>query len=90
MLCYQNQSTCLFQAHIAIAEYEAKHAMDKKVTVLTQNVDGLHATAGSKNVIELHGSLFKTRCTKCNQVLVNTDSPICEVNIVMLTVVNSS
>ncbi|XP_047035464.1 NAD-dependent protein deacylase sirtuin-5, mitochondrial-like [Helicoverpa zea] len=63
--------------HIAIASYEARHVSDKKVTVITQNVDGLHARAGTKNIIELHGNLFKTRCTKCNEVLVNTDSPIC-------------
>ncbi|CAH0605868.1 unnamed protein product [Chrysodeixis includens] len=63
--------------HIAIAQYEARHKNDKKVTVVTQNFDGLHAKAGSSRVIELHGNLFKTRCTKCNEVLVNTDSPIC-------------
>ncbi|XP_063619766.1 NAD-dependent protein deacylase-like [Cydia splendana] len=63
--------------HIAIAQYEAKHP-DKTVTVITQNVDGLHARAGTKNLLELHGSLYKTRCTKCKEVLVNTDSPICK------------
>ncbi|CAB3239435.1 unnamed protein product [Arctia plantaginis] len=63
--------------HIAIAKYAQRHAADKKVTVVTQNIDGLHSRAGAKNVIELHGTLFKTRCTKCNEVLVNTDSPIC-------------
>ncbi|CAK1546265.1 unnamed protein product [Leptosia nina] len=63
--------------HIAIANFEAKHA-DKKITVITQNVDGLHARAGTKNLIELHGNLYKTRCTKCKEVLVNFDSPICE------------
>ncbi|XP_075972048.1 NAD-dependent protein deacylase sirtuin-5, mitochondrial-like [Anticarsia gemmatalis] len=63
--------------HIAIAQYEARHAKNKKVTVITQNVDGLHTRAGTKNLIELHGNLFKTRCTKCSEVLVNTDSPIC-------------
>jgi len=43
-----------------------------------QNIDGLHKRAGSSNIIELHGNLFKTRCTKCGDVSVNTDSPICE------------
>lgn len=47
--------------------------------MITQNVDGLHARAGSKSLVELHGNLYKTRCTKCKEVLVNTDSPICEV-----------
>ncbi|XP_041970237.1 NAD-dependent protein deacylase-like [Aricia agestis] len=64
--------------HIAIAEFESKHGENKQVTVITQNVDGLHARAGTKNLIELHGNLYKTRCTKCKQVLENHDSPICE------------
>lgn len=64
--------------HIAIAKYEEKYGSEKSITVITQNVDGLHARAGTKNLIELHGNLYKTRCTKCKEVLVNTDSPICE------------
>ena len=35
------------------------------VTVVTQNIDGLHQAAGSKNVLELHGSLWKLRCDRC-------------------------
>ncbi|KAF4522692.1 hypothetical protein B566_EDAN012709 [Ephemera danica] len=62
-------------AHIAVAECEERG--DRHVTVITQNIDGLHQTAGSKNVIELHGSLFKTRCLKCGDVAPNKDSPIC-------------
>ncbi|KAH9635479.1 hypothetical protein HF086_015479 [Spodoptera exigua] len=46
--------------HLAIAQYEAKHGADKKITVITQNVDGLHARAGTSELIELHGNLFKT------------------------------
>ncbi|XP_047510604.1 NAD-dependent protein deacylase-like [Pieris napi] len=65
--------------HMAIAKYESNHSSDKNVTIITQNVDGLHARAGTKNLIELHGNLYKTRCTKCKEVLVNFDSPICEV-----------
>ncbi|XP_047528854.1 NAD-dependent protein deacylase-like [Vanessa atalanta] len=64
--------------HIAIAKFEMKYGVEKKVTVITQNVDGLHERAGTKNLIELHGNLFKTRCTKCKEVLANTDIPICE------------
>lgn len=67
------------KGHIAIAEYEAKHhGHGKTITVITQNVDGLHARAGTKNLIELHGNLYKTRCTKCKEVKINNDSPICE------------
>jgi NAD-dependent protein deacetylase/lipoamidase len=35
------------------------------VTVITQNIDGLHQSAGSSNVIELHGSLWRVRCQGC-------------------------
>jgi NAD-dependent deacetylase len=49
-------------AHIAIAEL-GKY---KDVHVLTQNVDGLHRLAGSKKIIELHGNIYRARCTKCS------------------------
>ncbi|XP_045765595.1 NAD-dependent protein deacylase-like [Maniola jurtina] len=64
--------------HLAIADYEKRNEGKKKITIITQNVDGLHKRAGTINLIELHGNLYKTRCTKCKEVLVNTDSPICE------------
>jgi len=44
-------------AHRAIAKLE-------RAVVVTQNVDGLHARAGSRDIIELHGSLFRVRCTR--------------------------
>ena len=66
-------------AHIAIAEFEKKmESKNKKVVVVTQNIDELHRKAGSKNLVELHGSLFKTRCTSCGEIKENRDSPICE------------
>jgi len=48
--------------HFAIAEFEKY----KEVIVLTQNIDGLHQRAGSTNVLELHGSIIRIKCTKCN------------------------
>ncbi|XP_046456725.1 NAD-dependent protein deacylase [Daphnia pulex] len=66
-------------AHNAIAEFQ--HRMTKEgrhVSVITQNIDELHQRAGSVNVLELHGSLFKTRCLKCKKIEPNHDSPICE------------
>lgn len=36
--------------------------------LVTQNVDGLHARAGSRNIIEMHGSLLITRCTECGEI----------------------
>ena len=50
------------KAHIALARLEA---MGKISTVITQNVDGLHYRAGSKNVIDLHGILEKVICIEC-------------------------
>lgn len=44
-------------AHVALAQLE----YDYKVTIVTQNIDDLHERAGSKNVIHLHGELFKVR-----------------------------
>lgn len=74
------------QGHKAIAQFEANHERDKSVTVITLNVDDLHSRAGTKNLIELHGNLYKTRCTKCKEVLVNKDSPICKVRNELLLV----
>ena len=37
-------------------------------TLVTQNVDGLHRVAGSRNLLEIHGSLYRTRCTGCRAV----------------------
>lgn len=66
-------------AHYALAKFEEKLKNEgKRLVVITQNVDELHKRAGSKNIIELHGSLFKTRCTKCHHTCDNYDSPICE------------
>ena len=44
--------------------------------VITQNVDGLHHSAGTQNLSELHGNIWKVRCTVCNQVSENTEIPL--------------
>jgi NAD-dependent deacetylase len=48
--------------HTAIAQLEKY----KEIVVLTQNIDGLHQRAGSTNVLELHGSIIRIKCTVCN------------------------
>ncbi len=48
--------------HTSIAQLEKY----KEVVVLTQNIDGLHQRAGSTNVLELHGSIIRIKCTVCN------------------------
>ena len=46
----------VLQAHSAIAECEDRLAKQgRRLVVITQNIDGLHARAGSKNILELHG-----------------------------------
>ena len=52
------------RAHKALAALEAS---GKLKAVITQNIDGLHQKAGSKNVFELHGSVLRNYCTKCGQ-----------------------
>lgn len=49
-------------AHIALATLEQTK---KDFTLITQNVDGLHRLAGSRQLLELHGSIWQLRCTKC-------------------------
>ncbi len=50
--------------HLALAKLEQE---GKLRSVLTQNIDGLHQKAGSKNVIELHGTTLKNYCMKCGK-----------------------
>ena len=50
-------------AHITLAKLEERK---KLKAVITQNIDGLHQMAGSKNVYELHGSVHRNYCMKCN------------------------
>ena len=51
-------------AHLALAKLEQ---MGKLTAVVTQNIDGLHQAAGSKKVLELHGSVLRNYCMKCGK-----------------------
>ena len=51
-------------AHLKLAELEAS---GKLKAVITQNIDGLHQAAGSKNVLELHGSIHRNYCQRCGK-----------------------
>lgn len=68
-------------AHIKLAELEKA---GKLTAVVTQNIDGLHQQAGSKEVLELHGSVHRNYCTKCGkffdlQYIVDAkDVPLCD------------
>ena len=67
--------------HIKLAELEKD---GKLKAVVTQNIDGLHQKAGSKNVFELHGSVYRNYCMKCHkfydgEYMFNCNGvPICE------------
>ena len=52
------------RAHLKLAELEQK---GKLRAVVTQNIDGLHQAAGSKNVLELHGSILRAYCSRCGR-----------------------
>lgn len=51
------------KAHYFLAKLDKK----KDLTIITQNIDGLHQIAGSTKVIELHGSIHRNYCTKCGR-----------------------
>ena len=69
------------KAHKALAVLEQKN---KLKAIITQNIDNLHQMAGSKKVYELHGSVHRNYCTKCNkfytvnELLKIKDYPYCE------------
>lgn len=70
------------EAHKVLAELEK---IGKVKAVITQNIDGLHQIAGSKNVLELHGSVHRNYCVKCNksfdlEYIINSDKliPVCD------------
>lgn len=65
---YRDKMLCLTAepnaAHKKLVELEQK---GKLSAVVTQNIDGLHQKAGSKNVFELHGSIHRNYCTQCHK-----------------------
>lgn len=50
--------------HFALAELEKRA---ERFTLITQNVDGLHDVAGSRNIVKLHGDIWVTRCIRCGK-----------------------
>src|SRR4051812_33114841 len=64
---YHNRRQVMYEAepnagHKALSEIE--HSLDQFL-LLTQNIDGLHQKAGTDNIIELHGNVWRLRCTNC-------------------------
>lgn len=60
-------------AHHALVELEQRV---ERFWLITQNVDGLHPDAGSRKLSEIHGNIWKVRCTQCWQVHTNRQVPI--------------
>lgn len=70
-------------AHLFLARLEKEN---KDITIITQNIDGLHQKAGSKNVIELHGSILRNYCTKCGRsydldFILKSEIPYCPIPV---------
>lgn len=61
-------------AHTLIAELESQRP--EAITVITQNIDGLHQLAGSRTVHELHGSLWRVRCDACGATHEGREVPL--------------
>lgn len=69
------------RAHVALAKLERE---GKVKAVVTQNIDGLHQAAGSREVLELHGSVHRNYCTRCGRfyslddILKADGVPVCD------------
>ena len=64
---------CLPHAgHKLISDLEKSH---ENVWIITQNIDGMHQRAGSKNIVELHGSVWRLRCDHC-EVVIDDHNPV--------------
>ncbi|MDE6906150.1 MAG: NAD-dependent protein deacylase [Lachnospiraceae bacterium] len=82
---YRDKMLCLSAkpntAHLKLAELEAA---GKLKAVITQNIDGLHQAAGSREVLELHGSVHRNYCQSCGKLfdadyILNTKNiPLCD------------
>ena len=61
--------------HYALAELESSVP---HLTLVTQNIDGLHQMGGSTNITEMHGNIWQIRCTKCGEIEQNFQVPLPE------------
>ena len=82
---YKDKLNCLNVEPNIIHKYMVKLEKSGKLkAIITQNIDGLHTKAGSTNVLELHGTIYKNHCIKCHKfydaeyVFNSKDIPLCE------------
>jgi NAD-dependent deacetylase len=59
--------------HLALAEWEQRF---EEFTLITQNIDDLHRAAGSMNLLELHGNIWRARCLRCSSTFEARETPI--------------
>jgi NAD-dependent protein deacetylase/lipoamidase len=59
--------------HLALAEWEQRF---EEFTLVTQNIDDLHRAAGSLNVLELHGNIWRARCLRCASTFEARETPL--------------
>ncbi len=65
---YQNNLNCLkAQPNITHKFLKKLEEKGKDVTIVTQNIDGLHTKAGSKKVYEIHGTVYENHCLRCHK-----------------------
>src|ERR1700691_5554075 len=62
--------------HRALAEFERRK---ENFRLITQNVDGLHDRAGSRNLLKIHGDIWTLRCTVCARERTDTATPLPEI-----------
>ena len=62
--------------HQALAEFERRKGGQVHFTLITQNVDGLHSRAGSRNLVKLHGDIWRLDCTGCGRTERNEQVPL--------------
>ena len=59
--------------HYALAEWEGRF---ENFALITQNIDDLHRAAGSMNLLELHGNIWRARCLRCSSTFEARESPL--------------
>lgn len=65
---YKDKLNCLDALPNICHKYLSKLEKNGKLKgIVTQNIDGLHTKAGSKNVVELHGTIYKNKCLRCHK-----------------------
>ena len=80
----ENMNSLKYEPNITHKYLKKLEDSGKLKGIITQNIDGLHSKAGSKNVFEIHGTILKNHCLKCNKeygpnkIFNSNNIPLCE------------